>query len=117
MLLSSDPAFRGDATKYNPEELLLASVSSCHMLWYLHLCTTEGISVLAYEDSPVGIMIENEDGSGHFTEITLHPSITLSDDKMKSRADELHEKANKHCFIANSCNFPIHHKATYHVGA
>jgi organic hydroperoxide reductase OsmC/OhrA len=113
--LSSDPAFRGDKTKHNPEELLLASVSSCHMLWYLHLCAVAGVDVLAYEDSPTGIMIENEDGSGQFTEITLQPSIVLSDENMRLKADELHEKANKNCFIANSCNFPIHHKAIYHV--
>ncbi|AWV98245.1 OsmC family protein [Arcticibacterium luteifluviistationis] len=113
---SSDPAFRGDVTKHNPEEMLLASVSSCHMLWYLHLCSTASINVLAYSDEPTGVMIENKDGSGRFTEISLNPSITLADASMKAKADALHEKANKLCFIANSLNFPVHHKAKYDVG-
>jgi organic hydroperoxide reductase OsmC/OhrA len=115
--LSSDPAFRGDTSKHNPEELLLASVSSCHMLWYLHFCSVEGINVLAYVDSPEGIMVEKKDGSGQFTEITLKPSITLENKEMKEKANQLHKKAHHFCFIANSCNFPIHHKATYDVGA
>jgi organic hydroperoxide reductase OsmC/OhrA len=114
--LSSDPAFRGDNTKYNPEELLVASVSSCHMLWYLHLCSVEGINVLAYVDAPEGIMVENIDGSGKFTEITLKPKIKLENEEMKEKAIELHKKAHQFCFIANSCNFPIHHIATYYVG-
>ncbi|WP_341224438.1 OsmC family protein [uncultured Arcticibacterium sp.] len=113
---SSDPAFRGDQSKHNPEDLLLASVSSCHMLWYLHLCTVNKINVLAYTDEPKGTMLENPDGSGQFTEITLQPSITLENQSMKAKADTLHAKANEMCFIAKSLNFKVHHKAKYDVG-
>ncbi len=113
---SSDPAFMGDPTKHNPEELLLASVSSCHMLWYLHLCSVAKINVTSYEDNPTGAMVETTDGGGHFSEITLHPKVGLLDPSQSEKAHELHHKANKLCFIANSCNFPIHHKATYHAG-
>lgn len=106
---SSDPAFRGDKTKYNPEELFLSSVSSCHMLWYLHFCSEAGIIVTGYTDTATGIMAENPDGSGHFTEITLHPAVTVTDESMIEKAQQLHAKANEYCFIANSVNFPVKH--------
>ena len=106
---SSDPAFRGDKTKYNPEELFLASISSCHMLWYLHLCSVEKIVVVSYTDHASGTMEESADGSGHFKEVTLHPLVVVTDEKMIAKANELHHKANELCFIANSCNFPIRH--------
>lgn len=109
---SSDPAFRGDKTKHNPEELFLASIASCHMLWYLHLCADAGIIVTNYQDNATGIMQETTNGSGHFTEVTLHPVVTVSDTSMIDKANELHKKANELCFIANSCNFPIHHQPT-----
>ena len=114
---SSDPAFRGDVTRYNPEELLVASLSSCHMLWFLHLCSTEGVIVMEYLDDATGTMEETPDGGGHFTEVTLFPVITVANDEMIARADALHEKANELCFIARSCNFPIHHKPIYRVAA
>jgi organic hydroperoxide reductase OsmC/OhrA len=107
---SSDPAFLGDRTRYNPEELLLASLSSCHMLWYLHLCSEAGIVVTAYSDSAEGTMTETADGSGHFTGVTLKPSVTVTETSMIAKANELHFKANKMCFIANSCNFPVYHE-------
>lgn len=106
---SSDPAFMGDASKYNPEELLVASLSSCHMLWYLHLCSDDGIVVTEYKDEATGIMQETMSG-GHFTEVTLHPSVTITDKTKIDRANELHHEANKKCFIANSCNFPVKHE-------
>ena len=109
---SSDPSFRGDKTKYNPEELFVASLSTCHMLWYLHLCSEAGVIVIDYADNATGIMQETEDGGGHFTEVTLHPEVVVRDKSMIEKANELHDKANKLCFIANSCNFPIHHKST-----
>lgn len=112
---SSDPAFRGDKTKYNPEELLVASISSCHLLWYLHLCSEAGVVVTAYIDHATGTMVETEDGGGHFTEVTLHPDITVSDETMIETANALHIKANKLCFIANSVNFPVFHKPICHV--
>ena len=108
--MSSDPAFRGDATKHNPEELLLASISSCHMLWYLHLCATAGVIVNGYVDHANGLMEETEDGGGRFTSVTLYPQVTVTDASMIEKANELHNEANKLCFIANSLNFAVHHK-------
>jgi len=106
---SSDVTFRGDATRYNPEELMIASVSSCHMLWYLHLCADAGVIVLDYNDAASGKMLEEEDGSGRFTEIMLNPMVTVQDASMLVKANELHQQAHQLCFIANSCNFPIKH--------
>lgn len=113
---SSDPAFRGDTTRYNPEELLLASVSACHMLWYLHLCAEAGVIVTNYEDSPEGEMTETSDGGGRFTGITLRPVIEVKDASMITKANELHKRANQLCFIANSLNFPVHHSPVCKTG-
>ncbi len=107
---SSDPAFRGNPAKYNPEELLLASVSNCHMLWYLHFCAVNGIIVLNYVDNAEGIMEEHADGSGRFTGVTLYPVVTVSSKEMIGKAEELHAEANKFCFIANSLNFAVTHQ-------
>jgi organic hydroperoxide reductase OsmC/OhrA len=109
---SSDPGFRGDASRYNPEEMLVASVSTCHMLWYLHLCSVAGIVVTSYQDNAEGIMKENDDGSGYFSSVILRPVITVTDAAMVQQATELHHEANKHCFIANSLNFPVQHLPT-----
>jgi organic hydroperoxide reductase OsmC/OhrA len=103
---SSDPAFRGDATRYNPEELLVASLSSCHMLWYLHLCSVNGITVLEYSDAAAGTMKES-DGSGQFVRVTLRPGSTVSAGDDLARALALHEEAHRLCFIARSVNFPV----------
>lgn len=111
---SSDPAFMGDASKYNPEELFLFSLSSCHMLWYLHLCSTEGIIVTDYKDDAMGQMTEEADGSGRFTEVILRPTVMIEDDTKKELALQLHHKANQMCFIANSCNFAVKHEALIH---
>jgi organic hydroperoxide reductase OsmC/OhrA len=104
---SSDPAFRGDPSRYSPEDLLVASVSACHMLWYLHLCADAGIVVVAYVDDAVGKMIETADGSGRFSAIVLRPRATIATDSDASLAESLHEEAHRKCFIANSVNFPI----------
>jgi len=112
ILASSDPAFRGDKTRHNPEELLLASLSSCHMLSYLHLCAVSGVVVTDYVDNATGIMTETPDGGGHFSEVTLNPIVTVTENSMIQKANELHKKANELCFIANSVNFPVHHKPT-----
>lgn len=106
---SSDPAFRGNANKYNPEELFLAALANCHMLWYLHLCSEANVVVLKYEDSPEGTMIENKDGSGQFSEVILNPHVEVADESMVSKAITLHEAAHEKCFIANSVNFPVEH--------
>ncbi|MBP6335382.1 MAG: OsmC family protein [Bacteroidia bacterium] len=112
---SSDPAFRGDNTKFNPEELLLASISSCHMLWFLHLCADSGIIISDYKDEPTGIMVESAGGGGHFQEVTLHPKVVIAGSKLpdEDKLDLLQVKANKHCFISNSVNFPVGHQAVY----
>ncbi|MEO6231299.1 MAG: OsmC family protein [Ferruginibacter sp.] len=107
---SSDPSFLGDSKKYSPEDLFVASVSSCHMLWYLHLCSDAGIVVTSYLDEASGTMIETNNGGGRFTEITLHPNVTVAEQSMVANAKSLHARANELCFIANSCNFPIHHQ-------
>ncbi|MCL4639082.1 MULTISPECIES: OsmC family protein [Olivibacter] len=112
---SSDPAFRGDRTKYNPEELLLASLSSCHMLWYLHLCAEAKITVLAYTDDATASMIETNEGGGAFSEAHLHPSVIIAEEDMIKTAIALHKKANELCFIANSVNFKVHHHPTCSV--
>ncbi|MDR0792450.1 MAG: OsmC family protein [Chitinophagaceae bacterium] len=108
---SSDPAFHGDKTKYNPEELLVAALSSCHMLWFLHLCAESGIVVTEYTDNPIGIMTETVIGSGQFKEVTLNPTVTITDKNMLYKLDTLHEKAHEYCFIANSVNFPVLRKS------
>lgn len=107
---SSDPSFLGDKTRYNPEDLFLSSLSACHMLWYLHLCTAHKIIVTEYSDNAMGIMEETNNGSGKFTEVTLNPKVKITDQNMIEKANELHQEANKMCFIANSCNFKIGHK-------
>ena len=112
---SSDPSFRGDKSRYSPEDLLLDSISACHMLWYLHLCAVNGVIVLAYEDNATAIMQEEKDGSGQFSEATLNPRVTVHDESMISKANALHHEANKLCFIARSVNFPVHHKPTAFV--
>ena len=109
LLGSSDPAFRGDGSKYNPEELLVASLSSCHMLWYLHLCADAGVVVMAYTDNAKGTMSEDAKGNAKFTEVMLYPVVTVKEKAMEAKAMELHHQANKKCFIANSCNFPVKH--------
>lgn len=107
---SSDPAFRGDPAKHNPEELLLASLSSCHMLWYLHFCSVDNIIVEEYIDHATGIMIEEESGKGFFKEVILAPSIRVQQAEMIAKAIALHKKASEYCFIANSMNFPVLHQ-------
>jgi organic hydroperoxide reductase OsmC/OhrA len=110
ILCSSDPAFRGDTSRHNPEILLVASLSGCHMLWYLHLCADNNIIVTEYTDEATGTMEENKDGSGQFIEVTLNPRVTVADTSMIEKANELHHKANEMCFIARSVKFPVHHK-------
>lgn len=107
---SSDPAFRGDPERYNPEELLLASLSACHMLWYLHLCAVNKVVVTAYSDQATAEMEENEDGSGQFSRATLFPEVTVETVEMQEKALQLHHEAAKLCFIARSVNFSVSHE-------
>ena len=104
---SADPAFRGDAQRYNPEELLVASLSSCHMLWYLHLCADAGVSVAAYRDQAVGTMAEDKARGGYFTKVTLYPKVTIARGSDAAKARQLHHAAHEKCYIANSVNFPV----------
>ncbi len=112
---SADAAFRGDPGLHNPEDLLLASVSTCHMLWYLHLCAEAGISVLAYRDRAEGTMTLEADGGGRFTSLTLKPEVTIAAGGDPETARALHGPANAKCFIANSLNLPVGHSATIQV--
>jgi organic hydroperoxide reductase OsmC/OhrA len=112
---SSDAAFRGDKTKYTPEDMLVASISTCHMLWYLHLCSVNGVIVTSYTDQATGVMEEDSQGSGIFTEVTLHPVVIIREEAMKEKANALHHDANKMCFIANSLKFPVYHKPKANV--
>jgi organic hydroperoxide reductase OsmC/OhrA len=106
---SSDPAFRGDPQRWNPEELLLASLSSCHMLFFLHFASTAGVVVLDYVDTPTGTMVEEGSG-GHFTEVTLHPQVTVARTEMIAACHDLHHQAHAACYIASSVNFPVRHR-------
>lgn len=106
---SADAAFRGDPARHDPEHLLVAALSACHMLWYLHLCAEAGILVTAYEDEASGSLVA-EPGNGRFTEVVLHPAVTIAAGD-KELAESLHERAHKECFIANSVNFPVRHEA------
>ncbi|HEY9180145.1 MAG TPA: OsmC family protein [Candidatus Baltobacteraceae bacterium] len=104
---SSTPAFRGDAGRYNPEELLIGSLSGCHMLWFLHLCAQAGITVTAYADNAEGTMHVNGDGSGEFTEVVLHPRAQYAQAPAREQIEKLHHRAHELCFIARSVNFPV----------
>jgi organic hydroperoxide reductase OsmC/OhrA len=106
ILGSSDAAFLGDASRWNPEDLLLASASACHKLWYLHLCADAGVGVLAYIDEPEGTMLDDPQ-QGRFTQIVLRPRVTIRASDDRSLAERLHQVAHEKCYIANSVNFPI----------
>jgi organic hydroperoxide reductase OsmC/OhrA len=103
---SSDAAFRGDAARWNPEDLLVAAAAACHKLWYLHLCADAGIAVQSYVDDAVGTMVEDAQG-GRFTRIVLRPHVVIRAGDNAERAAQLHHAAHAHCYIANSVNFPI----------
>jgi len=114
---SSDRTFRGDAARWNPEDLLVASLSSCHHLWYMGLCAAAGIVVLAYEDAADGEMIEaSVDGAGQFVRVTLRPKVTLAPGADRDKALALHETAHKNCFVARSVNFPVEIMPTVETG-
>ena len=114
---SSDPTFRGNPQRYNPEELLVSSLSACHMLWFLHLAAVNGVVVTAYEDNAEGTMVETPDGGGHFTLVVLHPVVTVTDPSMAEKAMALHHDAHKLCYIASSMNFPVEHRPQIRASA
>jgi organic hydroperoxide reductase OsmC/OhrA len=104
---SSDPSFRGDPSRWNPEELLVVALSQCHMLWFLHLCSVNGVVVTGYRDEASGTMAQTDDGGGAFAGVTLRPRVSVAEAAMRERAEELHHEAHRLCFIANSVNFDV----------
>lgn len=104
---SSDPAFRGEGTRWNPEDLLVASLCACHELWFLHLCADAGVVVEAYVDEAVGVMEEAADGGGQFVEVVLRPRVRAAPDSDRDKIQSLHHEAHAKCFIARSVNFPV----------
>jgi organic hydroperoxide reductase OsmC/OhrA len=112
---SADPMFRGDPELYNPEDLFVVAISSCHMLSYLALCARKGISVTSYEDSAKGTLLLTSDGGGYFEQVTLSPQVTIADGARHAEAIALHEDAHSQCYIASSCKCPIHHMAIVKV--
>jgi len=113
--VSAAKAFKGDPELYNPEDLLLSSLVSCHMMSYLYVCSQNGIEVLEYSDNAEATLEVSPDGSGRFTEVRLNPKIKISNPDKIELALNLHFKANQLCFIANSCNFPVLHNASCEV--
>jgi len=107
---SSDSAFRGDRARYNPEDLLVGALSSCHMLWVLHLCADAGIIVTEYSDEAIGDMAEDPEGAGEFTRVLLRPRMTITDPARIEDAIELHHKAHEMCALARSVNFLVDHE-------
>lgn len=108
---SADRPFRGDPTKWNPEDMLLAALSQCHLLSYLHACVTAGVVVTSYADEATGTMTQDGHGGGAFTEVVLHPRVVVADPSMIDAAIQAHAQAHDWCFIANSVNFPVRHEA------
>jgi organic hydroperoxide reductase OsmC/OhrA len=114
LLGSADPTFRGDPSRHNPEELLVAALSACHMMSFLHVCVMHGVIVTAYTDNATGTMETIGDG-GRMAEVVLHPRVTVADSSMINKANELHDRAHELCFIANSVNFPVRCEANCRV--
>jgi organic hydroperoxide reductase OsmC/OhrA len=115
LLASSDKPFRGDPTRWNPEDLLLASLSECHLLSYLHACVQAGVAVVGYHDEASGVMVEDGRGGGAFREVVLRPHVVVTDESMVDAATAAHAQAHEWCFIANSVNFPVRHEPTIAV--
>lgn len=107
---TADPTFHGDKDRWNPEQLLLAALSQCHMLSYLHIAVNNGLKVIGYTDTAQGTLRLNADNSGEFTQVVLMPAVRLADESQRELANSLHEQANKVCFIARSVNFPVLHE-------
>ncbi|MGA2083216.1 MAG: OsmC family protein [Holophaga sp.] len=116
LLGSADPAFRGDPARHNPEDLLVAALSACHMLSYLALCARNGVTVMTYTDEAQGVMALTPDGGGKFTSATLHPRVAIREEDKVDLALALHARAHAECFIANSCNFPVRNLPTVTAG-
>ena len=115
ILATSDPHFRGDASRWSPEDLLVSSLAQCHMVWLLHVAARDGVAVLGYSDSATGIIRVEAAGQGHFTEVVLHPRVSVASGATLPDGSpvvgevlaRLHDEAHEHCFIARSVNFPV----------
>jgi organic hydroperoxide reductase OsmC/OhrA len=116
LIVTADPLFRGDAALHNPEDLLLASLSSCHLLTYLALCARARINVRSYRDQAEGTLLLTKDGGGHFTEVVLRPEVVVEEERMLEKARYFHGEVHKYCFIARSVNFPVRCEAVVRVG-
>lgn len=114
---SADPAFRGDPARWNPEQLYLASIAQCHMLWYLRLAAEAGVVVTGYEDHPTAVMIQESNGAGQFESVTLHPTVTITPPSDPTLAEELHHRIGNYCFIARSINTPIRYEVVVRTDA
>ena len=112
VLASADKPFRGDPGRWNPEEMLLAALSECHLLSYLHACVTAGVVVVSYRDRASAVMTEDGRSGGAFTDVLLRPEVVVAEPAMIERAEHAHAEAHRMCFIANSVNFPVRHEAT-----
>lgn len=110
---TSEVSYYGNQFRYNPEELLVASLSACHMLWFLHLCAINKVVIIAYKDIAFGTMQTTPGGGGKFTEVILKPDISIAGSADAELLDKLHKEANTLCFIASSCNFPVRHQPNY----
>jgi len=113
IVCSNDPLLGGDPSKPNPEDLLLSSLSACHMLWYLHLACKASIVVTGYEDAPLGVGETSPNGAGRFLRVTLRPVIRVRPGSDLAKADAIHHEVHHYCFIARSVNFPVEYEATY----
>lgn len=111
VLASADRPFRGDAGRWNPEDLLLAALSECHLLSYLHACVTAGVVVVSYRDDATGVMTEDGRSGGAFTDVLLRPEVVVAEPSMIEKAERAHADAHRMCFIASSVNFPVRHEA------
>lgn len=112
---SADRTFHGNADRWNPEDMLVAALSQCHLLSYLHVAVLHGVVVTAYVDTAEGVMEQTADGGGHFTSVTLRPVVTVASADMVEAALAAHHEASEKCFIANSVNFPVHHEPRIEV--
>lgn len=108
ILGSADPAFRGNKDRYNPEELMISSIASCHMLWYLHLAAANNLVIMDYKDNPSGTIEVKEFGLGRFIEVTLRPTVIIHNEDQSDLAVKLHDESHNKCIIADSFKFDIH---------
>jgi organic hydroperoxide reductase OsmC/OhrA len=116
ILGSSDPEYRGDPARWNPEELLVSAVAQCHALWYLHLAAEAGVVVTDYVDAPIGTVDGTTDGAGQFREVVLYPTVTVAAPEMVAKARALHDEVGQKCTIARSVAFPVRHEPTIRAG-